>query len=182
MGKQSGFSTEFSVSGFSMAAAAAAVRVARGMSNVGDTSDVDAPDPEDVANLTALLRSAEVEPGDDTESMREYAARNLELERLAEHLEAEASSLTPRDAPRATDNTENLFAKAFWFDMSALTPRCAQEHADALQYADAFLEDVTLIQDVLPALDEYCQYLGTRYYNQVQCELLLILAMRARCP
>ena len=63
MGKQSGFSTEFSVSGFSMAAAAAAVRVARGMSGVGDTSDVDAPDPEDVATLTALLRSAEAPSG-----------------------------------------------------------------------------------------------------------------------
>ena len=45
------------------AAAAAAVRVARGMSGVGDTSDVDAPDPEDVANLTALLRSAEAPSG-----------------------------------------------------------------------------------------------------------------------
>lgn len=120
----------------------------------------------------------EVEPGDDTEeSMREYVTRNLELERLAEHLEAEAASLASRDAPGATDNTENLFAKAFWFDMSALTPRCAQEHADALRHADAFLEDVTLIQDVLPALDEYCQYLSMRswYYNQVQCELLLIM-------
>lgn len=45
------------------AAAAAAVRVARGMSDVGDTSGVDAPDPEDVANLTALLRSAEAPSG-----------------------------------------------------------------------------------------------------------------------
>ena len=33
------------------------------MSDVGDTSGVDAPDPEDVANLTALLRSAEVPSG-----------------------------------------------------------------------------------------------------------------------